>query len=178
MYCSIACGVRIGVSFNKIFAKLGSDMKKPDAITVITEDNFRDKVWPLPASDMIYVGPATSRKLQKYGVTSIGDIAKTSPELMRRWFGVNGLALWNFASGEDHSRVMHREFESPVKSVGHGITCNKDVQTEEELFQLLDEVGRIPEFDYLLSLKVLDRMELQPNGKLSAVFLAGIRITL
>ena len=129
--------VSIGVSFNKIFAKLGSDMKKPDAITVITEDNFREKVWPLPASDMIYVGPATSRKLRKYGVITIGDIAKTSPLMMQQWFGVNGLALWSFASGEDHSRVMHREFESPVKSVGHGITCNKDVQTEDEAWLVL-----------------------------------------
>ena len=129
--------VSIGVSFNKIFAKLGSDMKKPDAITVITEDNFREKVWPLPASDMIYVGRATTRKLEKYGVYTIGGIAATPPETMRRWFGVNGLALWNFASGQDHSRVMLRDFESPVKSVGHGITCNKDVHTEEEAWLVL-----------------------------------------
>ena len=129
--------VSIGVSFNKIFAKLGSDMKKPDAITVITEDNFKEKVWPLPASDMIYVGPATSRKLRKYGVITIGDIAETSPQMMQRWFGVNGLALLNFASGLDNSRVMHKEYESQVKSVGHGITCNKDVDSEEEAWLVL-----------------------------------------
>ncbi len=129
--------VSIGVSFNKIFAKLGSDMKKPDAITVITEDNFRDKVWPLDASEMIYVGRATSRKLQKYGVYTIGDIASSSPTHMKQWLGVNGLALWNFASGLDSSRVMHRDYESQVKSVGHGITCNTDVQTEEEAWLVL-----------------------------------------
>jgi len=66
--------VSIGVSYNKIFAKLGSDMKKPDAITEITTSNFKEKVWPLPASDMIYVGPATTRKLASYGVTTIGEL--------------------------------------------------------------------------------------------------------
>ena len=74
-------------------------MKKPDAVTVITEDNFRDKVWPLAASEIIYVGRATAKKLEKYGIYTIGGIAATSPCLMKQWFGVNGLALWNFASG-------------------------------------------------------------------------------
>ena len=129
--------VSIGVSFNKIFAKLGSDMKKPDAITVITEDNFMEKVWPLPASDMIYVGRATTRKLEKYGVYTIGDIARTPPDTMKRWFGVNGIALWNYAAGLDTSRVMHREYESPIKSVGHGITSNRDVYTEEDAWLVI-----------------------------------------
>jgi len=129
--------VSIGVSFNKIFAKLGSDMKKPDAITVITEDNFREKVWPLAASEMIYVGWSTTKKLAKYGVYTIGDMAKLDPSLMKQWLGINGLALWNYASGLDNSRVMHKEYESQVKSVGHGITCYADVQTEEEAWLVL-----------------------------------------
>lgn len=129
--------VSIGVSFNKIFAKLGSDMKKPDAITVITEDNFREKVWPLPASDMIYVGRSTSKKLAKLAIYTIGDIANASPDLLKHLLGINGLALWQFASGRDTFRVMHREFVSPVKSIGHGITSNRDVTSEEEAWLVL-----------------------------------------
>ena len=102
--------VSIGVSFNKIFAKLGSDMKKPDATTVITEDDFREKVWPLAASEMIYVGRATEAKLAAYGIRTIGELAATSPMLLQNWFGVNGLALWRYANGYDRSRVMHRDF--------------------------------------------------------------------
>ena len=93
--------VSIGVSFNKIFAKLGSDMKKPDAMTVITLDNFRDLVWPLPASDLLYCGPATTKKLANYGIHTIGDIAATAPEYLRGWLGVNGIALWHYASGTE-----------------------------------------------------------------------------
>ena len=77
--------VSIGVSFNKIFAKLGSDMKKPDAITVITRENFREKVWPLPASDLLYVGHSTNRKLAQYGIHTIGDLAATDPEYLKRF---------------------------------------------------------------------------------------------
>ena len=90
--------VSVGVSFNKIFAKLGSDLKKPDAVTEITPENFRDKVWPLDASEMIYVGRATEAKLAKYGIYTIGQVAATPPELLRSWFGVNGLALWRYRS--------------------------------------------------------------------------------
>lgn len=134
--------VSIGVSFNKIFAKLGSDMKKPDAITEITPENFRDKVWPLPASDMIYVGRATEKKLAGYGIHTIGDIAATSPDSLKRWFGVNGLALWNYASGTDSSRVMHKDFVSPVKSIGHGITCVADLNNEEEVWKVMLELSQ------------------------------------
>lgn len=98
--------VSVGVSFNKIFAKLGSGMKKPDAVTEITPENFKEKVWPLPASDMIYVGKATEAKLANYGIHTIGQVAETPPELLRNWFGVNGLALWRYDNGTDQSRVM------------------------------------------------------------------------
>jgi len=134
--------VSIGVSFNKIFAKLGSDMKKPDAITEITEENFRDKVWPLPASDLIYVGPATTRKLMNYGVTTIGELAALDPAFLKRLLGVNGLALWTFANGADQSRVMHKDFVSPVKSIGHGITCVSDLLNEEEVWKVILELSQ------------------------------------
>lgn len=134
--------VSIGVSFNKIYAKLGSDMKKPDASTEITPDNFREKVWPLPASDMIYVGRATEKKLAGYGIHTIGDIAATAPETLRGWFGVNGQALWTYASGNDTSRVMHKDFVSPVKSIGHGITCVADLNNNEEVWRVMLELSQ------------------------------------
>ncbi len=134
--------VSVGVSFNKIFAKLGSDMKKPDATTVISEADFREKVWPLAASEMIYVGRATAAKLARNGVHTIGEVAATSPETLRGWFGVNGLALWRYANGYDLSRVMHRDFVSPVKSVGHGITCSADLEDPEEVFRIILELSQ------------------------------------
>lgn len=134
--------VSIGVSFNKIFAKLGSDMKKPDAITEITQENFREKVWPLDCSEMIYCGPATTRKLSDRGVHTIGDVARTDPALMKLWFGVNGLALWRYANGADQSRVMHRDFVSPVKSVGHGITCTADLENGDEVRRVMIELSQ------------------------------------
>ncbi len=134
--------VSIGVSFNKIFAKLGSDMKKPDAITEITKEEVPEKVWPLHCSEMIYCGPATTRKLSLYGIKTIGDIAKTNPLFLKQVLGVNGLALWKYASGNDPSRVMHKDFVSPVKSVGHGITCIADLLNEEEVFHVMLELSQ------------------------------------
>lgn len=129
--------VSVGVAENKIFAKLGSDMKKPDAITEITAENFREKVWPLPASDLLYVGRATTAKLLNFGVTTIGELAQVPPDIMKAKFGINGLRLLIFARGEDKSQVMHMDFVSPVKSVGHGITCNADLLNSEEVWKVM-----------------------------------------
>ena len=129
--------VSIGVSFNKVFAKLGSDMKKPDAITEIEPNSFQEKVWPLPCSDLLYCGPATTAKLSQYGIHTIGDLAAFDPRLLQNALGVNGLALWNYANGLDVSRVMHRDFVSPVKSIGHGITCISDLENEQEVWKVM-----------------------------------------
>lgn len=134
--------VSVGVSYNKIFAKLGSDYKKPDAITEFSRENYKEKVWPLPASDMIYVGPATEAKLAKYGIRTIGQLADTPPGLLKDWFGVNGLALWRYANGTDQSRVMQKDFVSPVKSIGHGITCTADLENEEEVYKVMFELSQ------------------------------------
>ncbi len=134
--------VSVGVSFNKIFAKLGSDMKKPDAITEITRENFRDKVWPLHCSEMIYCGPATTRKLENYGYHTIGDVAHADPVFLKRLLGINGVALWQFAAGQDMSRVAHKDYVSPLKSVGHGITCVADLENEEEVFRVMLELAQ------------------------------------
>lgn len=132
--------VSIGVSFNKIFAKLGSDMKKPDAITKITKENYQECVWPLSVSDLLYVGPATTRKLRTHCVHTIGDLAAVGPDLLQRWFGINGLKLWRYASGVDASRVMQKDYESPIKSIGHGITCTADLANEEDVYKVMLEL--------------------------------------
>ena len=134
--------VSVGISFNKIFAKLGSDMKKPDATTEITRDNFRDKIWPLPADEMIYVGRATIKKLNQRGIYTIGDLANFDPELLRHTLGKNGEMIWQFANGLDISRVCHKDFVSPVKSLGHGITCNADLINNREVWKVMYELSQ------------------------------------
>jgi len=134
--------VSIGVSFNKIFAKLGSDMKKPDAITEIREEDFQERIWPLDVSELLYVGRATESKLSRYGINTIGELANTNPETLQYLLGINGLKLWKYANGTDTSRVMHQDFVSPVKSIGHGITCTADLQTPEEVFRVMLELSQ------------------------------------
>lgn len=134
--------VSVGVSFSKIFAKLGSDMKKPDAVTVLDDINWREKIWPLPASDLLYVGKSTIRRLMGYGVYTIGDMAKTEPQLMTDWFGKNGAVLWNFANGFDQAHVMPSDFVAPIKSVGHGITCSRDLMNNDEIWRVMLELAQ------------------------------------
>ena len=125
--------VSIGVSFNKIFAKLGSDYKKPDAITDIMPDNFKSLVWPFPASDLLYVGKATSRKLTSIGITTIGGIAKCPKDVLCRKLGKWGEVLWLFANGLDTAPVRLLGQEAAVKSVGNGITCPRDLTVDEDV---------------------------------------------
>ena len=129
--------ISVGVSFNKVFAKLGSDMKKPDATTVITQDDFRLKVWPLPASDLLGVGRATKKVFEKYYIKTIGDIAKENEQRLAYLCGKNGIELKRFANGEDKSEVVFYDELSDAKSVGHGITTTKDLETEDEVWKLM-----------------------------------------
>ncbi|MFA9380705.1 MAG: DNA polymerase IV [Acetanaerobacterium sp.] len=124
--------VSIGVSFNKIFAKLGSDMKKPDAITVITKENFKEKVWPLPVGDLLYVGRATQKKLDGYGISTIGKLATAPEDFLLRRFGKWGGILYNFANGRDTSPVCEYGDESPIKSIGNSTTTPRDLVNEED----------------------------------------------
>ena len=138
----IGLTVSIGVSFSKIFAKLGSDMKKPDAVTVISRENYREKVWSLPVSELLYVGPATTRKLMNLNVNTIGDLANMDPELLRNKLGKNGIMLWRFANGANHSAVMPSDFVAPIKSVGHGTTCVCDLDSDYPVWQVLYELAQ------------------------------------
>ena len=134
--------VSVGVSYTKIFAKLGSDMKKPDAVTAITRDNFRETAWMLPVADLLYCGPATTRKLRACCVHTIGDLARFDPELIRAKLGKNGIMLWRFANGEDGAPVMPAGYEPPVKSVGHGVTCVRDLEDDYEVWLVLYELAQ------------------------------------
>lgn len=123
----------VGVSYNKIFAKLGSDMKKPDATTVITSSRFREVVWLLPVSDLLYVGQATHNKLKRYGIYTIGDLAQTNQELLRGLLGQNGIMLWLFANGLDTSPVSNIGAKSLIKSIGNSTTAPRDLVTDEDI---------------------------------------------
>lgn len=134
--------VSICVSFSKILAKLGSDMKKPDAITVLDSEHWRESVWRLPVSDLLFVGPRTAKKLMDRNVLTIGDLAHTDPQYLRSWFGKNGIDLWITANGEDCYRIKPDGYEEPIKSVGHGITCNADLYTEDEAWKVILDLSQ------------------------------------
>lgn len=129
----IGITVSIGVSFNKVFAKLGSDYKKPDAITVINKDNYKDIVWGLPCSDMLMIGKATTRKLNYYGIYTIGDLAKTDVKFLHRIFGKNGDMLHRFACGEDNAEVRHKDLSREIKSIGNSTTTPRDLVNNDDV---------------------------------------------
>lgn len=132
--------ISVGVSFNKIFAKLGSDYKKPDAVTVFEKETFREKIWSLPASDLLGVGRATTRVLNNYCIRTIGDLANSDYDFIKRILGKNGVSLWLYANGRDNSTVKDIKFVSPVKSIGHGITTVVDLSNEEEVWRVFLEL--------------------------------------
>ena len=138
--------VSIGVSYNKIFAKLGSDYRKPDAVTMITKENYRQIAWPLPVSDLLYVGPATKRKLNGFGVHTIGELAQTPVEILRSKFGKIGDVLWCFSNGLDSSPVADFQNQPVVKSIGNSTTAPRDLERDEDvkmiLYVLADSVAR------------------------------------
>ena len=133
MKSELGITVSIGVSFNKIYAKLGSDYKKPDAITTMYRDEFRDKAWGLPASDLLYVGRSTSVKLQRLGIRTIGDLARTDEKILHSQFGKMGDILWAFANGYDDSPVKYEDAHAPIKSIGNSTTTPRDLVNEQDV---------------------------------------------
>ena len=125
--------VSVGVSFNKVFAKLGSDYKKPDAVTVIDESNYKDIVWSLPCGDLLMVGRSAQKKLNAYGINTIGDLADTDVAVLKSLFGKNGEMLHSFANGTECSPVRHKDEISDVKSVGNSTTAPRDLVNEEDV---------------------------------------------
>ena len=122
-----------GVSFNKIFAKMGSEYKKPDATTLITRENYRQLLWPLPAREMFFVGKVTAKKLSASGINTIGDIALANPDVLEHMLGKQGRQLWEYTNGLDNSPVARSGEAEKIKSVGNGVTFTRDLLTEEDL---------------------------------------------
>ncbi len=125
----------VGVSFNKVFAKLGSDYKKPDATTVISPENWREIVWPLPVGDLLYVGGAARKLLSQYGVGTIGQLAACKPDMLEQLMGKMGLQLHSYANGLDADPVRSRFEKEPVKSVGNGTTFPQNLTTRDQVRQ-------------------------------------------
>ena len=129
----IGITISIGVSYNKIFAKMGSDYKKPDATTVITPANYKEILWPLPVSDLMFAGKATTSLLESEGIETIGELAQTSKESVERLLGQGGSALWAYANGLDNSVVKPWGYREDAKSVSHGMTFKRNLVTEDEV---------------------------------------------
>lgn len=141
----------VGVSYNKIFAKLGSDLKKPDATTVIGSDDFREKIWNLPADMLLYVGKATYSKLLRYGIRTIGDLAQADLPFLEQLLGKNGIMLWCFANGLDSTPVSHTHSLPVIKTIGNSTTAPRDLVTDTDIKITL----------YILAESVAERMRME-----------------
>ena len=137
--------VSVGVSFNKVFAKMGSDYKKPDATTVITRENFQELLWPLPVTDLLFVGRAAARVLGGYGIRTIGDLARFDRDSLGEILGKGGYTLHDYATGKEHAPVVPARDMPGPKSVGSGLTFPKNLvgweQLRTALAELADEVA-------------------------------------
>ncbi len=134
--------VSVGVSFNKVFAKLGSDMKKPDGITLISRENFKQKVWPLPMADLLFVGKKTCEKLKSCGINTIGDITYCDDLTLKRLLGKNGIELKKYALGEDDSPVVTITENDKPKSIGKSTTGAKDFTNNDEVWKAFLEFAQ------------------------------------
>ena len=141
----IGITVSVGVSFNKAFAKLGSDMRKPDATTLISRENYRRKVWPLPIENLLFVGRTAARQLRRHYIDTIGDIAMSEIGFLDKLLGKGGDTLWLYANGLDPSPVKRIGEGDPAKSIGNGMTFRRDLVGWQELragvIALSDEVA-------------------------------------
>lgn len=141
----IGITISAGVSFNKAFAKMGSDYQKPDATTVITPDNYRQILWPLPVSDLLYAGRASVEALHRKGIRTIGELAEQPREQIQALLGKGGEALWNYANGLDQEPVRKWGDHPEIKSVSRGMTFRRDLVAREEIRTgvsvLVDEVA-------------------------------------
>ena len=137
--------ISVGVSWNKTFAKIGSDIKKPDAVTVITRENYKDIIWNLPASDMLFVGRKSKLLFAKLNIKTIGDLANFDAKLLAPMFGITAQRLVACARGEDDDKVADYHYNREVKSVGNGTTTKRDMvnitEVEKVVYVLCEEVA-------------------------------------
>ncbi len=151
--------VSIGVSFNKTTAKLASEFKKPDAVSVVLRENYEKIVYPLPVSDMLYVGKSTAETLGRYGLKTIGDVACAGEERMIKLLGKRGRQLWLCARGEENEPVRRADEKEEVKSIGNSMTLPHDVTSREEIERWL----------YALSESVASRLRDADVGKANTI---------
>lgn len=151
--------VSVGVSFNKVFAKLASELKKPDAVTEITRENYKAVVWPLPVTELLFVGKSTAEALRKIGVKTIGDLALADEELLSQFLGKRGRQLRVYARGEDNEPVKTQKEKEDVKSIGNSMTLPQDIHEREEIKRWL----------YVLSESVSSRLRAADVGKAHTV---------
>ena len=130
--------ISVGVSFTKTFAKLGSDLKKPDATTEINKENYKNIVWPLPVQDMIFIGRQTQNKLNHMGIFNLGQLARASTKALVQAFGVVGERMQKSARGEDVEPVRNCDVQREIKSVSHGITTLRDMETFKDAHQVIE----------------------------------------
>ena len=151
--------VSIGVSFNKVFAKLASELKKPDAVTEITRANYKDKVWPLPVTELLYIGKSTAEILHKIGVHTIGDLANADEGLLTHYLGKRGRQVRVYARGEDEEPVKSVKEKEDLKSIGNSCTLPKDITGREE----------VKRWFYVISESVAARLRDADVGKANTV---------
>lgn len=133
--------VSIGVSYNKIFAKLGSDLKKPDAVTVISKNDFKEIVWPLSTDAIIGIGSKTKKKLMYMNINTLGELAKADVNLLKRKLGIRGLYLWQYANGYDTSEVCDYYHRGKIKSISRGVTTKADLNSYDEVKKIFEELA-------------------------------------
>ncbi|MDO4608708.1 MAG: DNA polymerase IV [Clostridia bacterium] len=159
--------ISVGVSFNKVFAKLGSDMKKPDAVTVISRENYKEKVWCLPVTDLLFVGKSTAGKLAQNGIFTVGDVTKCDDNMLTRLLGKNGAQLKQYALGEDNSPVTPPSENDTPKSIGRTITPPKDITTGDEVWKIY--IGIAEEISEILHQKGLFAATIQVHTRDTAL---------
>lgn len=133
--------VSLGVSYNKIFAKLGSDLKKPDAVTVISKNDFKEIVWPLSTDAIIGIGSKTKKKLMYMNINTLGELAKADVNLLKRKLGIRGLYLWQYANGYDTSEVCDYYHRDKIKSISRGVTTKADLNSYDEVKKIFEELA-------------------------------------
>ncbi len=155
--------ISVGVSFNKVFAKLGSDMKKPDAVTVISRENYKQKVWCLPVTDLLFVGKSTAQKLQQNGIFTVEDVTKCDDNMLLRLLGKNGAQLKQYALGCDNSPVVPPSENDMPKSIGRTITPAKDIETNDDVWKIY--IGIAEEISEILHQKGLFAATIQVHTR-------------
>ena len=153
--------VSIGVSFNKVFAKLASEMKKPDAVTVLSRENYKEKIYHLPVTDLWLVGGSTAKTLYRYGIRTIGDLANADVDMLTQVLGKRGRQVWVYARGEDDEAVHWQKDVKDVKSIGNSATLPKDATDREEIKRWL----------YALSESVAARLRKANAGRATTLHL-------